>query len=257
MYIVAIYQLQGAAEKMAGDLAAVLGTTAYEARPRVTIPGGGPVVVANFAAPEPAENCADRLRAAGFATLVVDSAQLETDQNRLLVSRLQFSDAGLQISTRDNQSLSLPFREIKLLLRGAGIVSSVQIETTTKKKFAIGRAIVSGGLVMHKKIKTVTEVTNQERQPFCHIYATDRPPLALRQAELDYTALGAELRLSQEANFNWICTELRRHTPHALWNDRLQTRPAMAQLLGPTFDPARNLDLAITLIARSCPLLSP
>lgn len=252
MHIVAIHQLQGGAEQMARDLAAVLGITPYEARPRVSLPGGGPVVVANFAALEPASDCAERLRAAGFVTLVVDSAQQGTDQNRRLVRQLQFTNEGLQLVTREGQSLCLPYREVTLLLRGAGIVSSVEVETSTKKKFAPGRAIASGGLVMRKTIKTVTSVTNQERQPFCYIYATGQAPLALCQAELDYTALGAERRLSQEENFNWICAELRRCCPDAVWNDRLQTRPGMTQLLGPTLDPERNLDLAIALIARSC-----
>ena len=256
MHIVAVHQLQGSAEQLARDLAAALGTTPYEARSRVSVPGGGPAVVANFATAELASNCADRLRVAGFAPLNLDTDQQESDQNRLLVRQLQFATDSLQIVTDDEQNLSLPYQEIKLLLRGAGIVSSVQVETTTKKKFALGRAIASGGLMMRKKVKTLTENTHQERQPFCHLYAPGQPPLALRQTEIDYTALGTDRQLSQAANFSWICTELRRRCPTVAWDDRLQTRPGLAQLLGPILNPEHNLDLAITLIARSCPLLS-
>lgn len=255
MHIVAIYQLQGSVDQLARDLAAVLGNTPYETRSRVSLAGGGPGVVANFATAELASVCAERLRAAGFVPLVVDSDQLDSDQNRLCVRQLQFTTASLQIITSDEQSLSLPYDEIKLLLRGAGIVNSIQVEATTKKKFALGRALATGGLVMRKKVKTVTESSHQERQPFCHLYAPGRPPLALRQAEIDYTALGADRQLTQTANFNWICAELRRRCPAADWDDRLQTRPGMAQLLGLTFDPEHNLDLATTLIARSCALL--
>jgi hypothetical protein len=252
MHIVAIYQLQGAAEQLARELAGALGTTPYEARQRVIIPGGGPVVVATFASAEPANDCVARLHVAGFASLVVDSDHLEIVQNRLLVRQLQFASDALQIIANDNQRLSLPYHEVKLLLRGAGIVSSVQVETSKKKKFAIGRAVASGGLVMRKTVKTVTEVTNQERQPFCHLSVMGQPSLVLRQAELDYTALGAERLLSRDANFNWICAELRRRCPAAAWDDRLQTRPGLVQLLGPTLNPEHNLDLAIALIAKSC-----
>lgn len=251
MHSVAVYQLQGTSEQMAQDLAAALGTTTYEARLRVIIPGGGPVVVANFATSEQARDCVVRLHAAGFVSLVVDSEQLETDPTRLLVRQLQFTSDSLQVTTRDDQRLSLPYPEVKLLLRGAGIVSSVQVETSTQKKFALGRAVVSGGLVMRKTVKTVSSTINQDRHPFCHIYTPDRQALVLRQAELDYSGLGADRQLSQEANFSWICAELRRRSPSAAWDDRLQTRPGMAQLLGPTLNPECNLDLAITLIFRS------
>lgn len=79
MHIVAINQLQGNVEEMARNLAQVLGITAYECRPRVGIPGGGP---ASFAAKEQAISCADRLRSAGFHTVTIDSDILETDLNR-------------------------------------------------------------------------------------------------------------------------------------------------------------------------------
>lgn len=253
MHIVAVYRLNGTAEQLARELAVALGTTPYEARSRVIVPGGGPAVVANFATAASAKDCADRLKTAGFVTLITQPEQLETDQNRQLVRQLQFASDHLQIVTHDGR-LSLPYSEVKLLLRGAGIINRVEIETKTEKKFALGRAVASSGLLMRKTVKTVSETINQERQPFCHIYAPGQQPLVLRQAELDYTTLGANRQLSRDANFNWICAELRRCCPDAAWDDRLQTRPGIVQLLGPTLSPECNLDLAITLIAKSCAL---
>lgn len=82
MHIVAINQLQEDTEEMARNLAQVLGITAYECRPRVGIPDGGPAIIASFAAKEQAISCADRLRSAGFHTVTIDSDILETDHNR-------------------------------------------------------------------------------------------------------------------------------------------------------------------------------
>ncbi|WP_321389322.1 hypothetical protein [uncultured Desulfuromusa sp.] len=248
MEIVSVYQLQGEPDQLAYDLADALGTTVYEARARVSVPSGGPTIVANFATTEQATACAARLNDHGFKTLVVESGQIESDQNRLSVRQIQFTNDGFRIVTRDDIKLEIPYPEVKLLLRGVGIISNIQVETETKKKFALGRAIATGGLVMKKKVKTTTTSNSQERQPFCHIYTADQPPVVLRQADIDYTALGDKLQPSRDANFNWICTELRRCCPAADWDDRLQTRPGLAQVLGPAFDPESDLDLAITLI---------
>ena len=248
MHIVALHQLQGSPEELARGLAGALGNTPYEARARVSIPGGGPAIVANFATPEQAAACVARLNSAGFKALVVDSEQIESDRNRLLVRQLQFTTDRLQLVTRDNTKIDIPLHEVKLLLRGTGITSNVQIETDMKKKFALGRAVASGGLVMSKKVKTTTRNISEERQPFCHIYVPGQPPVVLRQAEIDYSTLGEQRQPSRNANFNWICAELRRRCAAADWDDRLQTRPGLAQLLGPAFDPEIYLDLAITLV---------
>ena len=248
MHIVAIHQLQGNPEEQARKLADALGNTPYEARARVSIPGGGPAIVANFATPERATACVELLNAAGFKALVVDSDRIESDRNRMLVRQLQFATNSLQLVTRDNTTHDIPLHEVKLLLRGTGITSSVQVETETKKKFALGRAVASGGLVMSKKVKTTSRNISEERQPFCHVYVPGQPPVVLRQSEIDYSALGEQRQPSREANFNWICAELRRRCAAADWDDRLQTRPGLAQLLGPAFDPETYLDLAITLV---------
>jgi hypothetical protein len=251
MDVVAIYQLHGSTEELAHSLANALGITAYEARSRVSIPGGGPAVVASFAATEQAGECMKRLNAAGFKTIMIEPAQMETDADRLLIRQIHFCAHSLQFVTHDGQQLELPYHEINLLLRGAGIVSQIEVEKSTQKKFAPGRALVSGGLVMRKKVTTVTTNTKDERQPFCHLYATGQPPIVLRQADMDYSGLGENLQISRDANFNWICTELRRRCSAARWDERLQTRPGLAQVLGSTFDPERYLDLAISLIAQA------
>lgn len=251
MDVVAVYQLHGSTEELARNLAGVLGITAYEARPRVTVPGGGPAVVASFAASAQAQKCAARLNAAGFKTLVLQPDQMETDANRLLVRQIHFCPNALKITCHDGQQVDLPYHEVKLLLRGAGIITQIEVEQHTKKKFSPARAVATGGLMMRKKVKTATTNTTQERQPFCHLYAPGHPPIALRQTDMDYSSLGENLQLSQDANFNWISAELCRRCTSAEWDERLLTRPGLAQVLGSRFDPERYLDLAISLIARA------
>ncbi|MBW2185518.1 MAG: hypothetical protein JRG71_03665 [Deltaproteobacteria bacterium] len=252
MQIVAIDSIQGDMAQWAKELAAVLGVTPYEARARVNIPSGGPAVVASFADDDLAASCVKDLTGAGFDTLCLDSAELENDQNRFIVQRLNFADEGLHLWDQSGEQLTLNFSDIVLLLRGAGIINCVQCETITKKKFAVGRALATGGLMMRKKVTSTSQSVDSERQPFCHLYAQGLPAIVLRQDLLDYTALGSECKLSRGENFNWICAELRRLCGSARWDERLQTRPGVAQLLGPVFDPECDLDLAISIVAKSC-----
>ena len=251
MYIVAIHKLQGETQDLAQKLAQVMGVTAYEARARVSVPGGGPAVITNFAANDKAAECVSRLQEAGFTPLLIDAEQIESDLNRLIVSKINFATESLEVVCQDDQMLSLPYADIRLLLRGAGILTTTELETSTKKKFALGRAVATGGLMMRKKVTTVTANTTQDRQPFCHLYAQGWPPIVLRQAAIDYSPLGANRQLSRDANFTWICSELRRRSGAAQWDDRLQTRPGLAQVLGPTFDPECHLDIAIALVSQS------
>jgi hypothetical protein len=251
MQIIAVYDLQADTALMAQELASILGTTPYEARSRVNSPGGGPSIVASFANHDQAMTCVERLHDADFKTICIDSTELENDQNRFIVQRLSFNPEGLQLWDQDGEPLKVYYADRVLLLRGAGIISSVKAETTTKKKFAVGRALATGGLVMRKKVNSTTTSTTFERQPFCHIYVPDLPAIVLRQDILDYTALGSECKLSRAANFTWICSELRRLCRDARWDERLQTRPGLAQLLGPVFNPETDLDLAITMLVKS------
>ncbi len=254
MQIVAINNIhtrQDDVALLAKKLAEVLGTTPYEARMRINISGGGPAIVATFASHEQASACVELLHDCGFTTIDIDSAALETDQNRFIVKRFSLNEQSLQLISIGGKQLDVSFSEVTLLLRGAGIISSVQSETTTKKKFAVGRALASGGLMMRKKVTTTTTTVKDERQPFCHIYAPGLPPIVLRQDLLDYTALGSQCQLSREANFSWICNQLRNLCAAAKWNDSLQTKAGVAQLLGPVFNPENDLDLAISIVATS------
>lgn len=252
MQIVAIDTIQGDASQRAKELATVLGVTPYEARARVAITSGGPAVVASFANHDLAAACVESLRAAKFDTLCLDCAELETDQNRFIVQRLCFAREGVQLWNQGGEQLLVNYADIQLLLRGAGIICEIKTETVTKKKVAIGRALATGGLMMRKKVTSTTQQVNSERQPFCHLYGHNLPVIVLRQDVLDYAALGSECKLSRAENFNWICSELRRLCGAARWDERLQTRPGVAQLLGPVFNPEVDLDLAITFVAKSC-----
>ncbi len=249
MHIIAVHQMQGEESFLAKELATALGITPYEAKPRVSVPGGGPAVVARFAAVEAAEACAAQLRAAGFSVIVLDAATEAQGQAPLIVHRLFLGEHALEVFDHQGQTLALPYQTVTLLLSGIGISSTTRIETKKERKFSLGRTVATGGLVMSKKKQVVTEHSEEDRQPFCQLFASDCPPLLLRQASMDFQTFDSEIKPTREANFSWLCAELRRRCPSARWDARLQTRAGQTQLLGPGLAPEQHLDLAIRLIA--------
>lgn len=250
MHVVAVYNMTGPAEELVPRLAEALGILPYEARSRVVVPGGGPAVVGCFAEATSAAACAERLQACGFSVLQVDAAELGAAVKPFIARTVHFTDSGLEAVGRDEALLALPWEQVRLLLRVTGFSTHVESETRKEKKFSPGLAVASGGLMMRKTVKSTTETTVQVRQPFCYVYAPPSPPLLLRQEEMDYASLGPDIQYSREANFNWICTELRRRCPDSVWDDRLGARPGQAQLLGP-LSPDNYLGVAIELLARA------
>lgn len=251
MQIVAINKVTGTATDLGKELANVLGVTAYEARLRINAANGGPVVIANFATLALATKCTDSLAVAGFDPICIDSDNLENGQNRFVVQQLNFNVDALQLIDQGGELLKINYADINLLLRGSEILNNVQSETVTKKKFAAGRALATGGLMMRKKVTSTATTVDSTRQPFCHIYATDLPVIVLRQSTIDFAAIGSACKLSSTENFSYICSELRNRCVNSSWDERLQTRPGIKQLLGPIFNPEQDLDLAITIIVKS------
>ena len=66
MYVVVIDRVAGDVAELARALAGVVGKTAYEVRPSVQVPEGGPAVVAVHAQLDAAEQTAAQLLAVGF-----------------------------------------------------------------------------------------------------------------------------------------------------------------------------------------------
>ncbi len=251
MHVVAIHNLRGNEDLLAHGLAATLGKTHYETRSRVRAPGGGPSVVATFAEPEPAMRCAAELEARSFDTLVLDENAFESDARRFIVRSFELTDAALVAVDRFGGTLEVPYAAIDLLLRGTR--SLIETETRTRKgrKFSVARLVLSGGLLMTAPTRTRQKITTEQRELFLHVYARDRPPLALRENGLLYQSLGAHLRPTRMANFAFLVDELRRRSTAALWDDRLTARSGQAQLLGTALSPDEYLDIAISLLARS------
>lgn len=255
MHIVGIYELGKEKESLAGPLAAALGRTNCEAMARLRAPGDGPLIVAVFAMEEQAGLLSEKLRYAGFKAVVLSADEIEAEKHARIVRRFGLGDQDLLIETVKAEKLTVPFLDIELILRGTGIVSAMSSETVKSRSVSLGRAVLSGGMMISKTKKDVREVRTEEREGFINLYAGDAPALVFRENSIAYDSLGSELRPSRAANFVYLVSELRRRCTTARYDERLLTRAGQAFLLGPSLVPEESLTVATALLAKTLRLL--
>ena len=247
--VIAIHYAPGAGEPMAGALAEALDKTPYEVRARLSDPEGGPAVVARYGEIEPAWACAGRLRANGISPILLTEDDLETDARRFLVRSFQLGSQGITATSRRGDTAEIAYQDLDLFLRGVRVDERTDLKTTEQRKFSLGRALVTQGLMMTKTVRKTDKVTSIEREEFFHLYADGRPPLVFRSGALDYRSFGPALQPSVQANFTHLVEEMRQAFPHARYNERLTNRQSRARILGPGLTD-NHLDVAISLLAR-------
>jgi len=250
MHIVAIHSLPKDKEVLSGTLAGTLEVTMYEALARLRAPGYGPLTVGVFAEMERAGQLAERLQTAGFKALVLTEDEIETEGHARIVRLFSLGEQKLVVISDKGESLSTPFQNIDLILRGTMIVHDVSTETVKNRSVSPGRAVLSGGMALTKTTETVREVTSEERQGFVDLYAGDRSILIFREKTLVYDSLGPALRSSRVANFAYLIAELRKRCPKALYDDRLLSRAGQVALLGSSLAPEEHLIVATALLAK-------
>lgn len=247
MFVVAIYDTHPADGSRAAALAAVLGVTAYDARPRVISPG--PCVVSVSSDEAAAVQLAEALRGAGFPTLVRDAAALDRPERVLDVRTFSFGPDAWDVAARDDRRASLRYADLLVLVAGMHVVEHTSTETITKKKGSLGRAVMTGGLSRSKKIRVKVEHSEQERQRFLHAYTRSGGVAVVLETQVDYAGLREALQATRAANYDRLVATLRERAPSAPYDDRLLTVAGQRQLLGPSIDAEEHVDLASALVA--------
>jgi hypothetical protein len=247
--VVAIHYAPGAGEAMAGALAEALDKTPYEARARLSDPEGGPAVVARYGEIEAAWACAGRLRANGISPILLTEEDLEKDSRRFLVRSFELGGDRLTAVSRRGETAEVAYRDLDLFLRGIRIAETIETKTTEQRKFSLGRALATQGLMMTKTVRKTEKLTTVEREELVHLYAAGRPPLVFRSGALDYRSFGPDLQPSVQAQFTRLVAEMRRAFPQVPYSERLANRQSRSRILGPGLSDD-HLDVAISLLAR-------
>jgi hypothetical protein len=250
MHLVAIHSLNKDKEATAGSLATVLKVTLYEALTRLRCPGNGPLTVAVFAGKEQAEQLSERLNSAGFRSVVLTAEEIAGEDRAWIVRSFGLGEHQLHIETEKDKNLDIAFQDVELILPGISTSRDTTTEIVKHRSINLGRAVLTGGMILTNTTKTTRDVTTEARERFINLYAADAHVIVFRENSLDYNSLGPARKLSRSENFTHTVAELRRRCPNALYDERLMNRAAQAALLGPLLNPEKHLFAATALLAK-------
>jgi hypothetical protein len=255
MYVVALTELATPLEAEAAALAADLGTTLYEERQ--TLLGGLPAIVRMSAERAPAAELLQKLRARGHGAVAFDSAAVVASDAMVSMRRFAFEPGAVTSLDMDGRVIErLPCDDILALLRATHRTRTETATETTQKKFSMGRAVLSGGLVMRKNVKSEERSVSEQHEGLLYLFrASGQTPWVLYERGTNYAGLGAELAASSLQNFLGVIARLRALAPGAAYDERLlKPRRLAPQALArsqTTQSSASGVDLMAHVIALS------
>jgi hypothetical protein len=250
MYIVAVHDLPDNREPLAEILASALGKTLYETNARLRAPGPTPRIVAVFSDPAPAKRLVTELKKKGFSALQLGDTEFGTGNGQFAVKRFLLGEDRLAFESKEGEKKVMTYGDIRILIRGTAVSSSNEVETVKERKFDLGKAIMTNGLILTKKTTKTSQTTVETREGLLNLYTASAGPIVFLESDLSYDSLGSKLQPSRAANFNRLVAELRRKTPDARYDDSLLTHAGLTTLLGPGLNPEKHFQVALALVAR-------
>lgn len=262
MDIVAILSLATPVEDEAPHLAAALGLTVYEAALALRAPSPAPVLRTEDRARALALLAA--LRSRGHDAVACDAAAVATGAALFPVRTFAFGDDGLSCtSLASNATAEVRWEDVVALVRAVHRSWSESLEKSTTQSLSLGRAALSGGLMMTKKVTTETKHSSSEHEPVLYLFRRQGPPLLFMQSRVRYDGLGGVLQPSQLQNFATLSRRLREHAPRAPYDERLvSARPSTDRVRagangGVSSSTADSVDLLAHLVALSTSRTTP
>ena len=198
-------------------LARATGQTLAEARMRLA--PEPPALLARTGSIE-ATSLVASLRQTGMAALAI-AENVPGDADRLVARAFEFSEGGARFRPRDGAELALPWVEMLGILRGIRISRSESEHTEKTRKFSVGRALATGGLVMSRTASRTVRSTNEAVEQVVLLYSRVGDAVILAESELEFSGLGPRLSPSSTANMVEIARRLREKAPGAFYDERL------------------------------------
>lgn len=224
MYIVAIARLNGELQRPAlAALAAEVETTPYELK--LTLNAGFPAVVLVTSEQATAGRVATAIARQGHVPVLCDRSQIVPSSRMTTLRNFELSRTQLIDDAPSGQSLQ--FVDLSVLVRAVHRSTQHSFEQVQERKLRPVMAVVSGGLVMSKKVtKDITTTTSAREQVLYLFRHGAQPPWILRERVANYAALGQEMGPSSFDNFGKTVARLRQLAPSAAYDERLvSSRP--------------------------------
>ena len=243
MFLVVIRAL---VEATAGAQAAqVTGLSAADLRHRLQ--GALPRVLMSDADGDRLTEISDRLDALGFITLVCDPRLAPTDADRVIAKSFRLEPDQLVAIDAGGGEHEVPWSAIEAIQRGNRTHTHKTEEKTVTHKFAAGRAVLSGGLILTRKEEIVTVKKTETSEPFALLQRGDgETDVMLYERGMDYRTLGRDMQPSSRANLEALVKRIRAAAPTAIYDERVARSGFLTALPSSSVDP---VDLALHLVS--------
>lgn len=228
MDVVALMALGTSVEEEAPRLAADLGSTAYEAALLLRSPT--PVPLLRTDDRQRAIDLVAKLRARRHDVVACEASAVVRSDAMTRVRSFRLDDDAFVVASA-NTSVSVAWSDVVALVRAIHRTSSEHVEKSAERKLSLGRAAMSGGVLMTKTVTTTAKHTVEEREQVLYIFRQGGAPMLATISRTRYEGLAAALRPSQIENFNSLVRILRERAPHALYDERLLApRPGLERV---------------------------
>lgn len=229
MYVVAVTRWGPPLEEELPALAARLGMVAYDLRLRLA--GGLPVVFARLKDEVEAAGHVEFLRARGHGAVSCDVDSVPGPEDQLVSVDFELTAAAVHGISTGGRPFEVPYTEILAMVHVACVTRAEHTVTTREKKFAPGRAVLSGGMLLRKNVDRVDKTVTQEREQMIYMFCRSHPaPYVWKELTLRYESLGDQRQLTSAQNFATLSERLRTLAPHAFHDQRLLTHKRRADI---------------------------
>jgi hypothetical protein len=194
------------------EAAVLCGLTPMEVGTRCA--GALPRILVRQAGEDEARRQAAGLGALGFLAFAADARQVDGDAQRVVARQLEWTDAGCAVMDGRGTRHDCPFAGIVLIQAGFRTATLSEIVKSTERKFSMGKALLSGGLALTRKVETVSEQVTSTRETFILVQRRpDQPAIILYESRLGFQCLGADLRHTRQLNLKALLERLRAQVP--------------------------------------------
>lgn len=193
----------------------------------------------------------DGFQSLGFAAFSCDPTAAPSDEDRLLVRNIEVEAGAMALLDGQGNHHPCIGASLSLIQRGVRVTTTSETVTTTERRLDVGRAVMTGGLMVTSKAKKQSIETEETREAFLLLQRNDgQPDAVIYERRIDYRFLGADKQPASHANLERTLARLRALAPNAPVDDRV-ARPGFVTGLPLTSSDPVDLGLYLVTLART------
>lgn len=220
MYIVAITRWKKPFEPDLPALSRLSGIAVADVRLRCARPL--PIALCRAPDAQIARNIVAEIRKMGHGAMECDADEVIASSSMFFPKTFAFEEEAIMLEDQAKRTRRLTHPEIMALVHAALTTEEQKTISSTEKKFSAGRAILTGGIMLTKKVEKIRQETAEEYEQVLYIYPiTCEDPILLRQNHILYSGLKDKIGRSSMESFANLIAALRRSAPGALYDNSL------------------------------------